>query len=252
METSELKSKFLDLLKKDEEFRLAVAGLIGLDAILNELKKLHEKGLEHDKRFEAIEKELLEQRKSLKTIEMKLLEHDKRFEMIERKLLEHDKRFEAIEKKLLEHDKRLEAIEKKLLEHDKRFEAIERELISLNKRVSRLEDELGALTEATTSWFVVNDIKALMEEGERILSRIRNARVDDEDIDLLIETNMRVYVVEIKVKPKVKDVGALLAKAEIVRKKYPNKEVKAVLAGLRVKREVQDYARGKNVIVMSY
>ncbi len=224
MEASELKSRLLDLLKKDEEFRLAVAGLIGLDAILNELKKLHEKSLEHDKRFEAIEKELLEQRRSLRAIEEKLLEHDKRFEAIERKLLEHDKRFEAIEK----------------------------ELVSLNKRVSRLEDEVGALTEATASWFVINDIKALMEKEERIVSRIRNARVDNEDIDLLIETDKKVYVVEIKVKPKIKDVGGLLAKAELVKKKYPDKEVKVVLAGLRVKREVQDYARSKNVIVMSY
>jgi len=38
----ELKEKILCLLREDEEFRLAVAGLIGLDAILSELKKLRE------------------------------------------------------------------------------------------------------------------------------------------------------------------------------------------------------------------
>ena len=35
-----LEKRFLKLLKGDEEFRLAAAGLLGLDAILSELKKL--------------------------------------------------------------------------------------------------------------------------------------------------------------------------------------------------------------------
>jgi uncharacterized phage-like protein YoqJ len=39
---AELKKAVLELLKSDEEFRLAVAGLLGLDMIINELKKLRE------------------------------------------------------------------------------------------------------------------------------------------------------------------------------------------------------------------
>jgi len=35
-----LKKKILKLLKEDEEFRYAVAGLLGLDTILSELRKL--------------------------------------------------------------------------------------------------------------------------------------------------------------------------------------------------------------------
>jgi uncharacterized phage-like protein YoqJ len=42
VETAELKKKILSLLREDEEFKLAVAGLLGLDTILNELKKLRE------------------------------------------------------------------------------------------------------------------------------------------------------------------------------------------------------------------
>ena len=37
-----LKKKILKLLKEDEEFRYAVAGLLGLDTILSELRKLRE------------------------------------------------------------------------------------------------------------------------------------------------------------------------------------------------------------------
>ncbi len=259
MAGEEFKKTFLDLLKKDEEFRLAVAGLIGLDAILNELKKLHEKSLEHDKRFEIIEKKLLEHDKRFEAIEKKLLEHDKRFEAIEKKLVEHDKRLEAIEKKLLEHDKRFEAIEKKLLEHDEKFREILEEIrkiwekiAELNRRLSHVEDNIGALTEAMLSWFTASDLKDLLDRDEFIVSKIRNARVNEEDIDLLIVTNKRVFVVEIKVRPRHKDVGALLAKGDLVSKMYPGKRIELVLAGTRVGGEILEYAESKGIRTLIY
>ncbi len=42
METAEFKKKILRLLREDEEFRLAVAGLLGLNNVISELKKLRE------------------------------------------------------------------------------------------------------------------------------------------------------------------------------------------------------------------
>ena len=155
----ELKKQLIELLKRDEEFRYAIAGLIGLGEVLAELRKLRE---DSSKRFEAIERKLLEHdkrfeemNKRFEAIEHKLLEHDKRFEemnkrfeAIERKLLEHDKRFEAIERKLLEHDKRFEAIERKLLEYDKRFEAIEKRLEEHSKILQEHSKRLEELTRA--------------------------------------------------------------------------------------------------------
>ena len=242
---------------------------------------IERKLLEHDKRFEVIEKKLLEHDKHFEAIERKLLEHDKRFEVIERKLLEHDKRFEAIEKKLLEHDKRFEefnkrfeAIERKLLEHDRRFEAIERRLeehdrkfnqileeikkiweaiAELNRRLSRVEDAVGALAESTYAKFTLD---ALVSEcgvsNERIISWHRNIEVDGEEINLLLVTERRVFVVEVKVRPRHADVGALLSKAEIVSRRYPDKKVVAVLTGTRIGMEVASYAVGKGVRVLSW
>ncbi len=279
--TAELKKQIIELLKTDEEFRYTVAGLIGLREILDELRKLREqfnklwlKSLEHDKRFEEVvkrlevlEKKMLEHdkrfeeiNKRFEAIERKLLEHDRRFEVIERKLLEHDKRFEAIERKLLEHDKRFEAIEKKLLEHDKRFEVIERKLLEhdkrfeeINRRLSRIELELGVLNEAFYCKALWDDLKEeIVLRGEKLVFRKRNARVDDEDIDYLIVTDRAVYVVEVKVKPKHEDVGRLLAKVDVVRKHYRDKNVVAILAGAIIGREVEEYAVQKGVKVYNY
>ncbi len=246
IDKAKIREIVLELIKTDEEFRLTIAGAIGLQNILEELRRIHEdirrlwlKSLEHDKRFEEINKRF-------EAIERKLLEHDKRFEEI-------NKRFEAIERKLLEHDKRFEeinkrfeAIEKKLLEHDKKFD-------ELNRRVSRIELELGALAESFYSRALLEDIREeARARGEKILSWKRNARVDESDIDLLIESDRSIYVVEVKVKPKHEDVGVLLAKADVVKEKYPDKNVVAILAGAMIGREVEEYARRKNILVYAY
>ena len=81
---AEFKQRILELLKSDEEFRLAVAGLLGLDTIISELKKLREDFLT----FVKLQEKWWE-------------ETYKRFEAIEKKLLEHDKRFDSLERRLM-------------------------------------------------------------------------------------------------------------------------------------------------------
>ncbi len=186
----DLKLKFLELLKKDEEFKYAVIGLVGLDRVFEELRKLRE--------------------------DLNKLRED--FNRLYEKSLEHDKRFE--------------------------------EVIS---RLNRVELELGALNEAFYCRSLWEDLREeIRGRGEKILYRKRNARVDDEDIDLLMVTDKRVYVVEVKVKPKHEDEGRLLAKADVVKKHYKDKEVVAILAGSMIGREIEEYANEKNVLVYSY
>ncbi len=155
------------------------------------------------------------------------------------KSLEHDKRFE-------EMIKRFEAIERKLLEHDKKFD-------EMNRRLSRIELELGVLNEAFYCKALWDDLKEeIVLRGEKLVFKKRNARVNDEDIDYLIVTDRSVYVVEVKVKPRHEDVGRLLAKVDVVRKHYKDKNIVAVLAGAMIGREVEEYAVQKGVKVYSY
>ncbi len=284
----EEKERFLRTLEVDEEFRLAVAAKLGILEILNELKRLREDLnkiveilLEHDKRLSRIEDELKEQRKNIEEIrrileehdkrlrehdkrlerieerlkerdgrfdriERKLAENDERLRKIEEKLKEHDERFNRIEKKLAEHDERLSRIEKKLEEHDKRFNKIE-------KRLSRVELELGALAESFYTKALLDDLKEeLRERGERILMRRRSYRIDDKEIDLLLETDKAVYVVEVKVKPRVEDIGRLLSKVELVSRKFVGKKIIPILVGALVGRDVEEQARLRGIEIYVY
>ena len=183
IDKAKIREIVLELIRTDEEFRLTIAGAIGLQNILEELKRIHE---------------------DIKKLWLKSLEHDKRFDEI-------------------------------------------------NRRISRLELGLVALTESFFSKSILDDLRARTSaRGEKIIGWERNARVDESDIDLLVETDKSVYVVEVKVKPKHEDVGGLLAKLDVVKKKYPGKNVVGVLAGAMIGREVKEYALRKNILVYAY
>uniref|UniRef100_A0A7J2U5D8 DUF3782 domain-containing protein n=1 Tax=Ignisphaera aggregans TaxID=334771 RepID=A0A7J2U5D8_9CREN len=197
---AELKQRFLELLKSDEEFRLAVAGLLGLDTVINELRKLREDFL------------------------LFVKEQEKRWE-------ENNKRWE-------EAFKRFESIERKLEEHDKRF--------------ARIELELGALSEATLTKFVYEEVERFAREsGEKIIVRRRNVRINGAEIDMLIETDRTVYIIEVKTKPRQRQVDELLNKIELVQKAF-TKPVKPILAGVYIGDEVEAYAKSKHVDVIRY
>ncbi len=132
------------------------------------------------------------------------------------------------------------------------FAQLDRRVSNLEKRLSSVEEGLGALTEATLSRYVWEDLRAeLAARGEGVLRRLRNARVDGFDVDLLVEGESRVYVVEIKVKPRRRDIDALVKKAEAVSKAYA-KPATAILAGVRIGDDVEKYAKGRGVEVYRY
>jgi hypothetical protein len=116
LELLELKKKILQLLREDEEFRLAIAGLIGLDAVLNELKKLRED-------FHYFMKE-----------------QEKRWEENNRRWEENNRRWEENWRRWEENNKRWE-------EAYKRFEAIEAELKSLREETMKLREDYNKLRE---------------------------------------------------------------------------------------------------------
>ena len=209
-----LRQELLNLLREDEEFRLAVAGLLGLEATLSELKKLREDFLgfvkKQEKRWE---------------------ENNKRWE-------ENWRRWEEQERRWEENNKRWE-------EAFKRFEELE-------KRTSRVELGLGALTEVTLTRYVWEDVREDARlRGEKITTRQRSATINGHEVDMLIETERGIYVVEVKVKPTIDDLRDLLTKAEIVQRRYEKPTI-PILAGTLIGDEVKAFAKGKNIEVYSY
>uniref|UniRef100_A0A7C4JK71 DUF3782 domain-containing protein n=1 Tax=Ignisphaera aggregans TaxID=334771 RepID=A0A7C4JK71_9CREN len=271
MDVVVLKKNFLRLLKEDEEFRYAVAGLIGLDEILKKLDK-HEEELKKFREDFLVfvkeqEKKWEENRRLWEENFRRWEENNKRWEENNRRWEENAKRWEEAYKRFEAIDKRLEVIEARLEHHSKVLEehaAILKEhtkilmehsnvIKELVKRVSRLELAVGALTEASFARYVYDDLYVeASSKGEKILRRVRNYRFNETDIDLFIETDKSIYIVEVKVKPRHEDVGLLIAKVDLVKAKYPGKNVVGILATTMIGREVEEYAIEKGIQVYKY
>ncbi len=267
--TAEVKKTILKLIEQDKEFRLALAAKLGLLEILKKME-------EHDRKFNEIlerldrnEKIMLRHEEILLRHEKILLRHEEKFNEIlkrldrheeillrhEKILLRHEEEIKRIWEEIAEIKKEIKKIWEKLEEHDKKFNEILYELrlhrVKLDghdKRLSRIEMELGALTELLFTKDLYRDIMAsVSREGDAVEEFYRNYRVDDLDMDLLIVTGRKVYVVEVKVKPKKKDVSELLRKARLVSNIYKTKKVVPILAGTRISDNIRKYALGRKV-----
>jgi len=227
-----LKKNFLKLLEKDIEFRYAVAGYLGLSEILKRFDKLEE---ERNKLFEG-QKRILENIEKIWE-EIRLLREE---QIKQSKILE-------------EHSKVLKEHSEILKEHSRVLEEHSKALGQLIHGQGILGMELGALTESTYANFLLEDLsKIIASNKESILLKYRNERINEKDIDLLVITERHAYIAEIKIHPRIEDINELLLKKDIIIKNYPDKEVIPILTGTLIGKDIEQYAKSKNVKVYKY
>ncbi len=74
MEEAELRAKMLELLKTDEEFRLAVAGLLGLDEVLRAIRSLQEQVAENTTATRALQEQVADNSKAIRELRKDMIE----------------------------------------------------------------------------------------------------------------------------------------------------------------------------------
>ena len=223
---SDLKKELLELLERDREFRLSVAGLLGYKEILEELKRLREdmhRGFEeHSRRFDENDRKFNEILERLDRHEAHLTEHDRKFNEILERLDRHEEHLNRHEEHLVAHDRKFNEIleelklhREKLEEHDFKFDSMMRKL-----------DALGA------RWGILAE-NAFREGMRRIVERLFGGSVerwihDDREgfvfgypatveVDIVIRDGEHILV-EIKSHVRKSDVGVLLRKGELYKK----------------------------------
>ena len=247
------KERLLKTLEVDREFRYALMGLLGFSELLDRFSRLEER----QQRLEERQLELEKRQQKLEERFAKLEERFARLEERQQKLEERQQKLEERFVKLEERFARLEERFAKLEERQQKLEERQMKLEEIVEHIRRRQDlmalELGALTESFYSKAFLDDLKEEIKiGGDEIVSRRRNLRIDGEEIDLLVETKEKVYVVEVKVKPKRSDIGELIAKADLVRSRYEGKVIIPLLAGSLISHEIEKYAEEKGVKVYYY
>ena len=186
-ETVELKKKLLDLLREDEEFRLAIAGLLGYSEILKRLDR-HEE--EMRRIWESIEKLREDFLTFVKEQEKRWEENNKRWEENVRRWEENSRRWE-------EAYKRFEAVENELRRLREDFN---RAFESLSRRVDALGARWGLITEEVFREGMRGIIQKLLGVAE--VSRWSRYDSDGEvygrpsvvEVDLLIKDGVHILV----------------------------------------------------------
>jgi hypothetical protein len=142
-----LKKEFLELLEKDEEFRLAVAGLLGLREILEELRKLRRDFEEYVKQNEERWGKFFE-------------EWERRWEQNRKLWEENEKRWQENMKRWEENERRWEENERRWRENDKKWEEQFRYNRWIMSALSDIRDALGGGFE----YYTARVVKLLLKE----------------------------------------------------------------------------------------
>jgi len=222
----ELKSKILRLLKEDEEFRYAVAGLIGLEEILKRLE-------EHDRKFNEIMTRLKEHDKKFNEIMIRLSEHDRKFnEILKRldehshRLEEHDKKFNEIMTRLSEHDRKFNEILKRLDEHSRRLEEHDRKFNEIMVEIRDMRKEIREIRA-----YMERTSLTLEEEAWEVLSsKLRKIGIDiklsrlilpDLEINIYGTKNDLCIIGEASIRTGIGMIEYIDEKIEEIKRKYP-------------------------------
>jgi len=239
--SSKLKREIIRLLREDEEFKYAVAGLVGLDEVLKRTS-------EHDRKFN----EILE----------RLAEHDKKFAEIFERFAEHDRKFNEILERLAEHDKKFAEIFERFAEHDRKFEELSVEIVKLREDMNRgfalVERHITAIG---ARWGIMSEeafregIKALLEK--ELGFKVEKWRDYDEEgivynypsdveIDVVIHDG-KIILVEVTSHARKSDISLLKAKANFYTKKTGNSPTRIMLVTPYAEEEAMSAAKELNI-----
>lgn len=207
MEQSELKTKILALLKTDEEFRYAVAGMIGYDEILKRLQK-------HDEKFEEIVS-ILNRHEEI------LARHEEKFKEILAQIKEIRESQNRLENRVNSLDNRVDSLEKRVGSLDKRVGSLEERVDSLASAMITGFAELSKFAGITFEEFVRKFLTASLQKSGQIPRGVELTRkvIDGEEIDIFLEDPLIVGEVTAHADTP-QEADKLLKKAELAKTTY--------------------------------
>jgi len=169
---SELKSEILRMLREDEEFRLAVMGLLGYADLKSSVDRLVEAVNELTKLAKAHEERLAKLEERVTGVEDRLSRVEAAIEELTRAVKAHDERLTRLESAVEELTKAVKAHEERLAKLEERMASAEERLTKVEDRLTRLEAVVEELAKATReNTRAISELRKAMEHLERRFDR---------------------------------------------------------------------------------
>ncbi len=152
-----MKGEFLRLLREDEEFRLAVMGLLGfsdlkssVDRLVEAVNELTKLARAHEDRLSRVEAAIEELTRAVKAHEERLARLESAVEELTRAIKAHEERLAKLEERMTNVEDRLSRIEAAIEELTKIVKAHEERLAKVEDRLTRLETVVEKLANAVS------------------------------------------------------------------------------------------------------
>ena len=152
-------------------------------------------------------------------------------------------RISASDMKIQEVDSKVEATRNDL--HNTKAD-LERKIQEVDSKIEATRSDLGLVAEEV---YISNFINRLVRENQAILNIYRKYETEHGEVDAIVETNEKIYVLEVKMRAEPKDVDVLLLKTKAILQERQDKGVIPVLTGSKINRIVRNYAKGLNVMI---
>ena len=138
---AELKARLLELLRTDEEFRLAVAGLIGLDEVLKAIRSLQEQVAENTGAIRSLQEQVRSLQEQVRSLQEQVAENSRAIRSLQEQV-------RSLQEQVVENTKAIRELRE-----------------DMNRGFKRHDEELARLRED------LNKLRADMIEGFKLLRR---------------------------------------------------------------------------------
>ncbi|MEM2797466.1 MAG: DUF3782 domain-containing protein [Ignisphaera sp.] len=139
---SELKHEVLRLLKEDEEFRYAIAGLIGLSTVIDELKSLKEIIIEHIKAIRELQKTVAEHGKAIRELQEAIARQGEAIKELQKTVAEHGKAIRELQEAIARQGEAIKELQKTVAEHGKAIRELQEAIARQGEAIKELQEEM--------------------------------------------------------------------------------------------------------------
>ncbi len=235
------KEEFLRLLKEDQEFRYAVAGLIGFKEVLERIdnntaaiKTLQEEVAQHSREIKTLQEQVTEHSKAIQTLQQEVAENTRAIKALQEQVAEHSKDIKALQEQVAELSKDIKALQEQVAEHGKAIKALQSQVAELGRALVALGARWGLMAESSFR-------EAMKNIVERVFGGTVDkwARYDYEglvygrpaivEVDLIIKDDTHLLV-EVKSSISRGDVAELLRKAQRYEREVGVKPMLAIVS----------------------
>jgi len=189
-----LRGELLRLLREDEEFRLAVMGLLGyadlkssVDRLVEAVNELTKLAKAHEERLVKVEDRLSRIEAAIEELTRAIKAHDERLTRLEGAVEELTKAVKAHEERLTKVEDRLTRLENAVEELTKAVKAHEDRLTRVEDRLTRLENAVEELTKAVKEQSrAIEELAKIVKSHEERLAGVeeRLARLENAVMEL--------------------------------------------------------------------